>query len=182
MTLIRFIFFVWMASSINGVIAASESPLCVGPNFNEQQLSAVSCVKKSDVTAVEYSGNEPSGNYSTEFDKRRVLVVFGSSQSEVKDFSAIKINSQNSLADISNAIQPPHPEQIAKKNLLKSFKFNDWKIATKRFQYANQGGSLGFVIDCATAFKTSKKHTMVVSECYALEEKNRFLKTLLLAK
>jgi hypothetical protein len=161
------------AARADGMTAA-----CENPTTSTAGLRTTNCSLERGVSIVRLTGAEPLSPYATEFDKRSVVFATGADSKAVKSAAGIHEESNVLSKREGGLVIPPEFDQIARRSPAKSFKHGQWIVVSERIQYAAQGGAPGFVVDCATAIRGDKQRTVAVAECFPLEERQRYLRTL----
>ena len=168
-----------LAITTNGAQADGTLMTCLGPTLVAEGLQQAECSIQWGLTVERYMDSVPLSAYATEFDRRSVTVVHGANAKAVSDAAGVAGGSRAMDNGRSRLVKPPIEDQIAHRISAKSTqKYLQWTIWMERIQYRAQGGSLGYVIDCATALRSNQHCTTAVAECFPLEEQQRFLRTL----
>jgi hypothetical protein len=170
---------VGFAVVVNDACAHGMSMVCPGPKLSEVVLQQTSCEERTGLTAIRYSDVGASSAYATAFDRRSVVVLFGHDVHAVKSEAGLPARSSEHSLYCVKLVEPPFADQIeSRKAAKRPIRHRTWTVLTERVQYEAQGGAAGFVIDCATAMKSSKGGSVAIAECFALEERQRFFRTL----
>ncbi len=152
---------------------------CVAPALAAQGLEQSECSVQDGLTLSRHVGSVPVSPYSTVFDQRSVVVVHGTNAAAVRESAGITTGLRGMSLLQSRLVRPPAEDQIARRTAARSAsKHREWNVLSERIQYAAQGGAPGFVIDCATALGSVGQQTTAVGECFPLEERQRFFRTL----
>lgn len=141
--------------------AKSPDSAC-GISLKAFDLHCNECYEKSELNIAKFISSSESTPFSTEFDRRVVVVVSG-----------------KELVMERPKAEPPMSDQILKRMASKSKrKYKGWLLSTEQILYSAQGQIPGFTIDCTVAGKLFKQEYITVSECYPLERKKMFLQIL----
>lgn len=162
-------------------MADGESAICTEPILPGLHVVEVRCDVEGGVSAFSLSGPEPTSPYASEFDRRRVVIAKATSKDKLRFYRDLDSDSGSRPLSFAGLrlLSPPAENQIVQRiHLKKSIKKRGWHIATERVSYGAQGGAAGYVMDCSTATRWHKTHALTVAECYPLEERQRFVKTL----
>lgn len=155
------------------VVGCSNSPAII--IFG---LDRVACEVSQSVAIERYSGQKLASPYASEFDQREVVVAWGGKAEFVEAVAGIK-SDPGAIQRQTGLLQPPFADQIVRRYLFKkASRYNQWVIVYEQIEYAAQGAAQKFFLECATAIRSSTQATKVVAECFSLEERRRFLKTL----
>lgn len=129
-------------------------------------------------TVEQYLENKPVSAYATEFDRRELAIAYGNNAAQVKAVAGIDGDIKNSLVEYQ-FLEPPFMNLISKIFPMKRFRRRgNWVIYTTQIEYGAQGDGPGFPLSCSKALRSSNKKTIVIAECFALEERERFYQTL----
>jgi len=159
--------------------ADGVSTTCSGLALDAEGLQQTECSTKDGLTVVRYHGPAPSSVYATEFDRRAVTVASGVNARIVREAAGITSGARGMSIGRSRLVKPPVEAQIVHRTTAKKTqKHLHWTILVEEMQYGAQGDAPGFVIDCATALRSNRYGTIAVAECFPLEERQRFLRTL----
>lgn len=137
------------------------------PSISNSELSQTQCQIIGLVTVETYSASTPLSPYATAFDQRSLTVTYS------KDARALKAASGG-----LPLLRPPMAEQISKKEPMSKTNYRHWVISSEMIEYGSPGGAAGFVLSCSTAIRFRPILTLAVAECYPLEQRGRFLRTL----
>ena len=160
-------------------VQADGLATCASLVLSFENLTQSECSNQDGLTVFRYLGKTTSSPYATEFDQRSVLVARGLNAKAVRAAAGIDAGPKGMSLNQSRLARPLAEDQIARRSPLKaSVRHREWTIMTERVQYAAQGRAPGFVVDCATALRSSQRETTAVAECFPLEERQRFLRTL----
>lgn len=138
------------------------------PFISNSELSQMQCRIVGSVTVETYTTPALLSPYATAFDQRSLTVAYS------KDARALKAAS-GSLT----LLRPPMAEQISKKAPISKTSYGHWIISSEMIEYGSPGGAPGFVLSCSTAIRSRPTLTLAVAECYPLEQRKRFLRTLI---
>jgi hypothetical protein len=142
-------------------------------------MAIAECATQSGVVIFRYRDNAPVEPYSTEFDRRFLAIAVGERVNALYEVAGIKLTPRGLKQKRTVLVQPPVAHQIlTRKSTAGVRRHHAWTILSEIVQYAEQGGSPGFVIECATGVRSKKGGSAVVSECFPLESRSRFLRTL----
>lgn len=171
----------WGLLACGAAVADGESVICTEPILPGLRLVEARCDVEGGTSAFSFSGPEPTSPYASEFDQRRVVIAKATSKAKLSFSRGFDLDASG--RPLSSAgpqlISPPHEDQIVQReHLKKGIKKRGWHIATERIGYGVQGGGGGYVVDCSTATRWHKSYALAVAECYPLEERQRFIKTL----
>jgi hypothetical protein len=140
-------------------------------------MELIECRAEDDVTYFRYGSSEPASPYATEFDRRSIVLLSGLDANKVIGIAGLSTDKRSRFG--GKLIDPPMAGHIKSRDVLKlKRKFAGWMLYGERIQYLSQAGLGGFVIDCVTAKGLKGGQTLVVAECFPLEERDRYLKTL----
>jgi hypothetical protein len=93
--------------------------------------------------------------------------------------TGVPLGRQDTRGYRTQLVQPPVAEQVVRRTPdLNVQSHLGWLIFSERVDYGAQGGGIGYAVDCATAIRTNERATAAVSECFAIEDRHRFLQTL----
>jgi hypothetical protein len=93
--------------------------------------------------------------------------------------TGVPLGQQDAQGYRTQLVQPPVAEQVIRRTPdLNVQSHRGWRIFFEHVDYGAQGGEIGYAVDCATAIKTNERDVAAVSECFAIEERYRFLQTL----
>lgn len=161
------------------VMGDSEPAICAEPVLPGLHIAKAYCDMESGRSTFSFSGPEPTSPYTSDFDRRRVVIAKATSTSKLKLPGSLGAESRSRRSTGIQLIAPPVEDQIVQReHIKKTVKKRGWKIVTERVTYGAQGGVPGFAMDCSTATRWQKTFTLAVAECYPLEERQRFIKTL----
>lgn len=173
-------FLCFLFALVARVAMADEVPVeCpIPPAMTADGIDRIECQVSGLVINERYLGPKPESPYASAFDRRELAVAYGKTIEAVKAVVGIKADSRASQAP-SLLLQPPLVDSIVKRSpVSKASNYKQWSIASEKIEYGAQGGAQGFRLECATAIRSSMSKTVVVAECFPLEEKARFSKTL----
>lgn len=141
-------------------------------------LSRTACEISRSVMVEHYSGPKPAQPYASEFDRREVAIAIGKKAESVTTVAGIRAGPR-AVQIQTSLLYPPFVDQIAKRYPTpKARRYKRWVIAYEQIEYGAQGSEQGFPLECATAVHSTTRATKIVAECFPLEERARFLKTL----
>ncbi|MDP9990619.1 hypothetical protein J2W30_000282 [Variovorax boronicumulans] len=160
-------------------LADSHLPACSAPPaILIDGLSRTTCEIARSVTVEHYSGPKPASPYASELDRREVAIALGKKAESVTTVAGIRVGPHVVQVQTS-LLHPPFVDQIAKRYPTpKARRYKHWVIAYEQIEYGAQGSEQGFPLECATAVHSTTHATKIVAECFPLEERARFLKTL----
>lgn len=162
--------------SMAATVAASECR--EAPSVREPGLTRESCELVGTALVETYRSTAiPNDPYSTELDRRKLVVVRGPDPIWIKRINGIIGKNQYDASE-SAVNKPPFSEEIYKTYKERTVVVNGWLIGINQVQYGSIAHGPGFVFMCATSFKEGKEFSMSISECFPLEEKSRFYKTI----
>lgn len=162
-------------------VSAENSPECAKTNFIGVLFTQTECTTQDGVTVSQFLGTAPSSPYATEFDRRAFAfaVARGQNTESVRRVAGIVKGFRGAATTQSFLSPPPSQAQIARRDASGAARsHHQWIVMFERVQYAAQGGVPGFVIDCATAIRSNRSETVEAAECFPLEERKRFFRTL----
>jgi hypothetical protein len=161
-----------------GVVPAESRPAEKIPMLDGLDLS--NCAIEDGVTVLRYAQAMPASPYATGFDKREIFIA--SSNDEVALIKRIgaATTKRGLTLHVTRLASPPELPQIASRQLQKPIQKGDWAIYLEDIRYSVQGAAPGFAIECGTAVLQSllNKRFIAASECFAYENKERFLSML----
>jgi hypothetical protein len=168
-----------LSVGLHTLVAAQTSVECVNPPLlAAKEINRSSCRLLVGTTVERYLENKPTSAYATEFDRRELAVAYGKNSARVKAVAGIDGDVKNSLVE-SQFLEPPFVNLISKVFPMKRFRRRgNWVIYAVQIEYGAQGGAPGFPLCCSTALRSSNKKTIVIAECFPLEERERFYQTL----
>jgi hypothetical protein len=162
-----------------GSASADGMPDCATPVLVTDLLARSECDSQDGITRSRFLGAAPSSPYATEFDRRSVAVARGHDPKAVSEAAGVILLSRGARLQRTRLTRPPAEDQIARRTAVRATsKYRQWTVMMERVQYSAQGGAPGFVVDCATALSSTARETTAVAECFALEDRQRFLRTL----
>lgn len=142
------------------------------PVFPEHMnLRLMECQSKTGGVLAYYAGANKGAEYSTEFDKRRVVIAVARGDAQLKKLVP------GAGAERTRLVDPPQPEQIRRRES-KRTTHKGWTLYHEVVQYVGPSGGPGFVLECVSASTRDKNQAFAVEECFLLEEKQRFLSVL----
>lgn len=155
---------------------AVECP--TAPVISTDGLDRMGCQASGLVFIEQYLGPKPESPYASAFDRRELVVAYGKTLGAVKAVADIGAGSRRPQTQ-SPLLQPPLVDYVVKRvPASKARNYKKWSISSEKIEYSAQGGAPGFLLECATAIRSTSSRTVVVAECFPLEEKARFAKTL----
>lgn len=179
MKLSRMIVIVLLAIATPVAPAHEITTTCTGLALAAEGLQQTECSSQNGLTVTRYLGTAPRTVYETEFDRRAVTVANGANAKLVREAAGITSGARGMSIVQSRLVKPPVEDQIVHRTPAKETQRHlHWTVWTEQIQYGAQGGAPGFVIDCATALRSNRHGTTAVAECFPLEERLRFLRTL----
>ncbi|WP_180839059.1 hypothetical protein [Variovorax sp. RO1] len=126
----------------------------------------------------QYLGPKPESPYASAFDRRELVVAYAKTLDAVKAVAGIGTGSRSPQTQ-SPLLQPPLVDYVVKRlPTSKARHYKKWSISSEKIEYGAQRGAPGFLLECATAIRSTSSRTVVVAECFPFEEKARFAKTL----
>lgn len=137
------------------------------PAISNSEVSQTQCRIVGSVTIETYSTPALLSPYATAFDQRSLTVAYS------KDARALKAASRS-----LPLLRPPMAEQISKKEPMSKTSYGHWIISSEMIEYGSPAGAPGFILSCSTATRSRPTLTLAVAECYPLEQRERFLRTL----
>jgi hypothetical protein len=165
-------------------LCANAQPIAVSCNsaaktFGDLVLS--SCSNTDNVLILKYQQNTKTSPYATEFDSRSIFMA--SSDDENALFRRIGLRkTQRGLLLVSTQLaKVPEPDQINHRKVVKTqTNRGAWIVFFEEMQYASQGQAPGYAMECGTAIRriATLPNISAVSECFAYENKQRFLQIL----
>lgn len=158
---------------------ADEAPRCGSPILFELSLTRVSCEERGAGSVERYRDSAPLSPYATEFDRRNVVVA--RSADPVFFIEAAGLGGAGKVRNLTQTrlVTPPAVDQLQRRQVAKAVaRHAGWTVYTEHLVYKAQGNARGFVIDCATGIRSGRGKATAVAECFALEERARFLRTL----
>lgn len=164
---------------MRATIADSHLPECsTPPAVLIDGLSRTACEISQSVMVERYSGPKPAHPYASEFDRRKVAIAIGKKAESVTTVAGIRAGPRAVQVQTS-LLYPPLVDQVAKRYPTpKARRYKRWVIGYEQIEYGAQGSAQGFPLECATAVHSTTQATKIVAECFPLEERARFLKTL----
>lgn len=141
-------------------------------------LKRTGCQNLGSGTVERYLSDKSLSPYASEFDQRDLTVAHGKDLKAV--MTAVGIDSRSITSSTgSPLLHLPMADKVSRVGLNKrNFRYRSWNVSTERIEYGAQGGAPGFQITCAVAVRSTKERAVVFTECFPLEEKNRFIRTL----
>lgn len=159
--------------------AVSSGALACGLPVSLDGLNDVGRESSGALTIVRYMENESPSSYRTDFDKRTVVVAVGPNPLVVNEVAGVSSRARGMEVRRTLLADPPYKEQIVERHFSREVHHHrNWAIWREEIQYGAQGHSAGYTIDCATAYKSRRLGATAVSECFSLENWQRFLGTL----
>ena len=145
----------------------------------DQTLARVSCEERGVGWIEQYRDVAPLSPYATEFDRRNVIVARSADPVFFVEAAGVRgAGRMQSLAQ-TRLVTPPAVDQLRRRQVTRAVgRHAGWTVYTEHLIYKAQGGARGFVIDCATGLRSGGKYTTGVAECFAVEERPRFLRML----
>ena len=157
-----FVMFIYAVHADAVIDQCSTSAAISNSDLNQTQCRIVGAV-----TVETYSASALLSPYATAFDQRSLIVAYS------KDARALKAASRGLPLPLA-----PMADQISKKQPMPKTNYRHWSISSEMIEYGSPGGAPGFVLSCSTAIRSRPALTLAVAECYPLEQRERFLKTL----
>lgn len=160
-------------------MAVGDPAICIEPALPGLHVVEIQCDVAHGRVVFSFSGPEPTSPYASDFDRRRVAIAKATSTRRLKLPGGPGAESHSPRSAGFQLLSPPAQEQIVQREeVKKAVKKSGWHIVTERVSYGAQGGRFGFVMECSTATHWHKTYALAVAECYPLEERQRFVKTL----
>jgi hypothetical protein len=148
------------------------------PSILMDGLGRATCEIFQSVKIERYFGPMPASPYANNFDRREVAIALGENAETVREITGAKTKAGTAHLQAS-FFQPPFSDQIFKRHSIsKPSRYKHWAIAYEHIEYAAQGSSRGFVLECATAIHFPTRTMKIVAECFPWEERVRFSRTL----
>lgn len=139
-------------------------------------LERVECVVKEGVILSRHIGATPPAPYASELDRRLVVSGFAArSDEEGERVSSARV--EREITDYFSELAPPYKEKlelVSKKSAI----YRTWTVHSSDLQYVSQGANRGFVLKCAMAVTSLNGTAAGLAECFPLEERATFLRSL----
>lgn len=165
-----------LSGSLAATVAASQCQ--EAPSVREPGLARERCELVGTALVETYRSTViPNDPYSTDLDRRKLVTVRGPDPIWIKKINGISGNNQYDVNE-SAVNKPPFSEEIYRTYKERTVAVNGWLIGINQVQCRSTRHGPGYVFMCATSFKKGQEFSMSISECFPLEEKSRFYKTI----
>jgi len=173
-----------LATLISSTARGDVSKDCQPPSLASSDLHISSRSDRNGVFLSTYIDSKPASPYATEFDQRKVVIAYSANDSSLIAMAGIPIQGEDARGYRTQLSPLPESDQAIRRiPELKVQNHLGWRIYIERVEYGAQGGGIGYAVDCATALKAiAQKKMTAVSECFALEHRQRFMETLTLVR
>lgn len=162
-----------------GSISADEPPECNKTKFVGNLFTNSECSSRDGVTISTFLGPAALSPYATEFDRRTFVVARGQDAMAVRNVAGLIEVPRGTVKTQITLAQPPLQDQITRRDAKRvASSHRQWVVRSESVQYTAQGGVPGYVVECATAIRSKRLETVAAAECFSLEERKRFLRTL----
>lgn len=167
---------IFMARAAGAAATVLECP--TSPAVSIEGISRTACEISRSVVIERYLSPEPTSVYASKLDRREVAIAMGKNAESVASAAGLTLGPR-SIQVQTKLLQPPFADQIARRyvNPMK-IRYKNWMIAYEEIEYGAQGSAPGFPFECATAIQSTLQAKKIVAECFPLEERARFAKTL----
>ncbi|MNY23149.1 hypothetical protein D3C86_1568000 [compost metagenome] len=121
------------------------------------------------------------GPYASAFDERHLFLGFSGSRESLNSEAGLRVVGERLVLMRTTLGAPLLASQIASRSVLPTrIHSDDWAIYLEAIQYESQQQAVGYPMLCATGVLRNKVKGayVAVAECFAYEEKTRFLATL----
>jgi hypothetical protein len=155
--------------------------LCARVAREQDDLSLSDCSYVDGVLIVKYQQPSPVSPYATAFDRRRFYVAVSNDADALFNRVGVKRTRRGIVLTSTLLASPPEASQIKRRQISKTkIKRGGWVVLLEDIQYAAQGQVAGFPIECGTAIRQQLPTNEIVaaSECFAYEDRERFLRML----
>lgn len=171
--------YLWFAVVTHEALADGSAAQCPNsPVLLSNELDRIECQVSRWVVIEKYVSPKPDSLYVTAFDRRELALAHGETLDAVKAVVGIPRGSSGPHAQ-RLLLQPPLAEYVVKRTPVPKVRnHKKWAIASEEIEYVVQGEAPGFPLECATAIRSTTLRAVVVAECFPLEERTRFTKTL----
>ena len=162
-------------------VASAAAPVLecpTSPAVSIEGISRTVCEVSRSVMIERYLSPEPTSVYASNLDRREVAIATGKNAESVASVAGLRLGPR-AVQVQTKLLQPPFVDQIARRyvNPMK-IRYKNWMIAYEEIEYGAQGSAHGFPFECATAIQSTWQARKIVAECFPLEERARFAKTL----
>lgn len=177
----RFLIAAIFSFAVLHVSAQSEATSHPDAINSSDELALSDCVTEDGVRVLKYGEAAPASPYATAFDRREFFIALSDNFDALSKRIGATRAGQSITIKSSQLATPPEVAQIKTRHTpRKPTHEGNWNVFWENIQYAGQGSDMNFPIECGTALRShpSKQRFIAVSECFAYENKERFLRTL----
>lgn len=147
---------------------------CLSLDLSSLALSAASCSKKEKSETVEYVSQPLPANGSL-LDGRRVGVAIGPQALSFYESTGFSMSAGRLRYEGVRLINIPLKEGVRRRRVVPGkASYRGWTIYKEEIYYFSPQKH-GYTQDCATAIRRRTEKVIVVSECFPIEAKSRFL-------